>query len=321
MKENCSDCKNDITCSAHNLTDIKNRIEKFLQSFKEFKQVNLISYTTFIWQQNENDSNIYLVRDFVYGSNMKSITKSNGWTYSLLRLITSGVLDAIEYLHEAEIQHGNINELSVFIDKSGVGKIADYFLNPYLNRLAYGITSRYITEEEEDLPDIGKLIEPLGFTSGKIIDFIRECKSKVNLNRLKNHPFIQDISTSSRLDDEFEVLMKLGSGAFGDVLKVRNYIDGQLWAIKRIKMINSDDIKRTQLEVETLSKLEHDNIVRYKHSWSESVDKLFFRKNESLKSMDVDAESGIGSSDQMDISYDANQMDIPYASKRSRNIP
>lgn len=77
----------------------------------------------------------------------------------------------------------------------------------------------------------------------------------------------------SRLLSEFETLQFLGSGGFGDVLKVRNKLDGNIYAIKRILL----DAKSRQLnkkitrEVKLLSRLNHENIVRYYNSWLEVV--------------------------------------------------
>lgn len=77
----------------------------------------------------------------------------------------------------------------------------------------------------------------------------------------------------SRLLCEFETLQFLGSGGFGDVLKVRNKLDGNIYAIKRILL----DAKSRQLnkkitrEVKLLSRLNHENIVRYYNSWLETV--------------------------------------------------
>ena len=64
-----------------------------------------------------------------------------------------------------------------------------------------------------------------------------------------------------------------GSGGFGDVLKVRNNLDGNIYAIKRILL----DRKSRQLnkkitrEVKLLSRLNHENIVRYYNSWIETA--------------------------------------------------
>ena len=58
----------------------------------------------------------------------------------------------------------------------------------------------------------------------------------------------------------------LGRGGFGKVYKVRNRIDGNYYAVKKVKIYESQNkglLKKMLLEVETLSKLHHPNIVRY----------------------------------------------------------
>ncbi|BFZ11743.1 hypothetical protein BsWGS_14782 [Bradybaena similaris] len=78
-------------------------------------------------------------------------------------------------------------------------------------------------------------------------------------------------SGQSRLASEFELLKVLGKGGFGDVLKVKNKLDGRFYAIKRIplnpksKMFN----KKMKREVKLLSRLNHENVVRYYCSWIE----------------------------------------------------
>ncbi|CAG9789488.1 unnamed protein product [Diatraea saccharalis] len=77
----------------------------------------------------------------------------------------------------------------------------------------------------------------------------------------------------SRLNDEFEVLTWLGKGAFGDVVKVKNKLDGGFYAIKRIKL-NPENVqlnKKITREVKLLSRLNHENVVRYYNAWIEST--------------------------------------------------
>ncbi|XP_011337588.1 eIF-2-alpha kinase GCN2 isoform X2 [Ooceraea biroi] len=77
----------------------------------------------------------------------------------------------------------------------------------------------------------------------------------------------------SRIQNEFEVLKWLGKGAFGDVLKVRNKLDGGIYAIKRIELNpkNKQLNKKITREVKLLSRMNHENVVRYYNSWIESA--------------------------------------------------
>ncbi|XP_071450666.1 eIF-2-alpha kinase GCN2 isoform X2 [Hetaerina americana] len=77
----------------------------------------------------------------------------------------------------------------------------------------------------------------------------------------------------SRIKNEFEIIKWLGKGAFGDVLKVRNKLDGGIYAIKRIKLNpkNKQLNRKITREVKLLSRLNHENVVRYYNSWIESA--------------------------------------------------
>ncbi|XP_053685295.1 eIF-2-alpha kinase GCN2 isoform X2 [Sabethes cyaneus] len=77
----------------------------------------------------------------------------------------------------------------------------------------------------------------------------------------------------SRLQTEFEVLSYIGKGAYGDVIKVRNILDNRQYAIKRILLParRKQFYKKMTREVQVLSRLNHENVVRYFNSWVEKV--------------------------------------------------
>ncbi len=84
-------------------------------------------------------------------------------------------------------------------------------------------------------------------------------------------PFIQTGSGLSRLQSEFSFISVIGTGAFGEVMKVKNNLDGQVYAIKRIKLSEKSRLATRKLvrEVKLLSQLNHENVVRYYTSWIE----------------------------------------------------
>ena len=66
---------------------------------------------------------------------------------------------------------------------------------------------------------------------------------------------------------------KLGGGGFGQVWRVRNRLDGCEYAIKKIpldKARSEKSIDKILREVQTISRLNHHNIVRYYFSWIEA---------------------------------------------------
>ncbi|XP_078042063.1 eukaryotic translation initiation factor 2 alpha kinase Gcn2 isoform X2 [Augochlora pura] len=85
--------------------------------------------------------------------------------------------------------------------------------------------------------------------------------------------FVPPLGGHSRITNEFEVLEWLGKGAFGDVLKVKNKLDGGIYAIKRIELNpkNKQLNRKITREVKLLSRMNHENVVRYYNSWIESA--------------------------------------------------
>jgi len=73
-------------------------------------------------------------------------------------------------------------------------------------------------------------------------------------------------AANSRFLSEYRVLRKLGAGAGGQVVKVRNRLDRRLYAVKIIRPKSSKIIR----EILTLSRLLHPNIVRYYSAWQEA---------------------------------------------------
>ncbi|KAK7491373.1 hypothetical protein BaRGS_00017351, partial [Batillaria attramentaria] len=70
----------------------------------------------------------------------------------------------------------------------------------------------------------------------------------------------------------FDEIEKLGSGAFGKVYKARHSLDGQEYAVKKIRLrqgLKEDKLKQVLREVTTLARLYHPNVVRYHYAWKE----------------------------------------------------
>ncbi|XP_060950486.1 eukaryotic translation initiation factor 2-alpha kinase 1 isoform X2 [Limanda limanda] len=78
---------------------------------------------------------------------------------------------------------------------------------------------------------------------------------------------------TSRYLSEFEQLFRLGKGSYGNVFKVRNKLDGQFYAVKKIliKKVSKDDCMKVLREVKVLSSLQHVNVVGYHTAWMEHV--------------------------------------------------
>lgn len=78
---------------------------------------------------------------------------------------------------------------------------------------------------------------------------------------------------------EFQILMKLGEGAYSSVYKVKRLIDNSEYALKRVKLGNlSDKEKQNALnEVRILASVRHPNIIGYKEAFlDESTNSLWY---------------------------------------------
>ncbi|XP_045486079.1 eIF-2-alpha kinase GCN2 [Pieris rapae] len=138
--------------------------------------------------------------------------------------------------------------------------------------------SRCLTEDEhtqwpaEKLVQHGFLVDaPVKLPNSKENNGENEsedegCNTKINSINTQ-------VNGHSRLNAEFEVLTWLGKGAFGDVLKVKNKLDGGFYAIKHVKL-NPKSVelnKKITREVKLLSRLNHENVVRYYNAWIETI--------------------------------------------------
>ncbi|XP_026167053.1 eIF-2-alpha kinase GCN2 isoform X2 [Mastacembelus armatus] len=100
------------------------------------------------------------------------------------------------------------------------------------------------------------------------VDF---ASSVIPRSQILNAPFSSGVQRQfSRYFSEFEELQLLGKGAFGAVIKVQNKLDGCYYAVKRIQVNPaSKQFRRIKGEVTLLSRLNHENIVRYYNAWIE----------------------------------------------------
>ncbi|TVY28611.1 eIF-2-alpha kinase [Lachnellula hyalina] len=75
----------------------------------------------------------------------------------------------------------------------------------------------------------------------------------------------------SRYREDFVEEGRLGKGGFGEVVKARKKLDGQIYAIKKIIQKSSASLTEVLKEVRLLSQLSHPSVVRYYNTWTEEV--------------------------------------------------
>jgi NIMA (never in mitosis gene a)-related kinase len=66
--------------------------------------------------------------------------------------------------------------------------------------------------------------------------------------------------------DEFEVLRKLGSGAYSSVFNVKRIEDGKEYALKKVRMdvLSEKEQQNAVNEVRILASVDHPNVIQYK---------------------------------------------------------
>lgn len=105
---------------------------------------------------------------------------------------------------------------------------------------------------------------------------------------------------SSRYNNDFVEEGRLGRGGFAEVFRARNKVDGQLYAIKKIKASSKSALDPVLSEATVLSRLNHPNVVRYFASWIE----------DSLGQID----------DAQDFPEDADSSSLAYTGNTTNNL-
>lgn len=87
-------------------------------------------------------------------------------------------------------------------------------------------------------------------------------------------PQSDEASSVSRFVTDYESLALIGKGGFGKVYKARNLVDNNLYALKQVCLSSrrsscTNEVQRILREVQYLSSLNHEHVVRYYTSWIE----------------------------------------------------
>lgn len=240
--------------------DVVRKIENKVQDLAKFRHKNIIGYECVLCNRRKDHIQVFLVQEFVLGISLFSISGGLGWCVEGVSMVTKSVLQALIFLHNNGISHGNLLDTTVFMDNSGNIRVTDFSFVPYLQELISG------EPPSADLPSLGTLIESMIPTPHlEMRDFIARCNNERTLSahELLDDPFLFPtfanvhstsssdqkplqiappppqqalsvlpflrpmISLQSRLQTEFEIIASIGKGGFGEVLKVRNILDNR----------------------------------------------------------------------------------------------
>lgn len=122
-------------------------------------------------------------------------------------------------------------------------------------------------------------------------------KENIELNKSNTASSCADVD--SRLLKEFELIRVIGKGGFGVVILAKNKVDNCVYAIKRISLTKRDWDERGKImkEIQILSRLSHQNIVRYYNSWIEKQYIAWFAENTWEFSDDEESDDSDSSED------------------------
>lgn len=102
----------------------------------------------------------------------------------------------------------------------------------------------------------------------------RRARSVSNRSLIDREQMINPSMNFSRYRSDFEESAILGRGAYGEVSKARNKLDGRLYAIKKI-IATAGELTSILQEVWLLSRLNHQYVVRYFTAWLEDKETVF----------------------------------------------
>ncbi|XP_019525004.3 eIF-2-alpha kinase GCN2 [Aedes albopictus] len=298
------------TISGKTADEVVYELERQMGNLTNLRHKNLISYEGVYCRVGKEGIDVFVAQDFILGTSVFTISGSLGWSAEGASMVAKGILEALIYLHNNGVSHDNLSDSSVFIDNSGSIRVADFKLIAYIQELINGqqcvrsdlpalgslIESLFTAHSEmKDFIDRCKSERTISASDLLEHPFLRPILFQ-DIPRKKHHPprepkptELQVVDRSnhtmpafmnttlaaekSRLQTEFEVLSHIGKGAYGDVLKVRNILDNRQYAIKRILLParSKQFYKKMTREVELLSRLNHENVVRYYNSWVEAV--------------------------------------------------
>ncbi|PNH45142.1 hypothetical protein VD0004_g2641 [Verticillium dahliae] len=113
--------------------------------------------------------------------------------------------------------------------------------------------------------------------------------SQMLMPRLRRESTNRTMNSSSRYREDFVEEGRLGKGGFGEVVKARKKLDGQIYAIKKISQRSQSSLTEILKEVRLLSQLSHPAVVRYYNTWVEEIPEVSESEGDTSTDMGTDA--------------------------------
>ena len=132
----------------------------------------------------------------------------------------------------------------------------------------------------------------------------------------------------SRYETDFREIRQLGRGAFGRVVLAVNRLDGREYAIKTVRMatksggpVSPAAAARVLREVATLSRLEHNAVVRYNQAWIEEATETVGKREARRSSVEdsSDEADAWGATEETSSERISTSLDVTRAGRASRD--
>ena len=148
-----------------------------------------------------------------------------------------------------------------------------------LSHSLHELVSRFFREDKQKRPRAFELgsSEFLATDAPVLFDDSSAILSSSPATSLQPIPRFRRDSTNhrgpslSRYTEDFVEEGRLGKGGFGEVVKARKKLDGQIYAIKKITQRSQSSLTEILKEVRLLSQLSHPAVVRYYNTWVEEI--------------------------------------------------
>lgn len=242
------------------------------------KHSNLVRYLDVNCVIMDESLIVHLVQEYIEGASVKDLYGQD--VLPTLAPIAEMLLKSISYLHsmDPKIVHGYISDASIFLGKSAVYRVADYHLVPYLMYLQ----DKHSMNTTTDFEALGTLIA----SKNRIVqffanDFVEQCRSSQSTCwDLLSHVFLSNahIGEANTIYNgpflnHFEIEEILGSGSYGNVVKAKHPNGQESFALKLIELPRGSkgQYGKVKREVELISQVSHENVVKYITSWEQSV--------------------------------------------------